>query len=281
MDPVFAAAAAVADGERRAALVTVVGVDGSAPRAAGARMLVYEDGDLVGTVGGGAFEHRLRAEAADAITEGRPRRVRVHLTRELGMCCGGAMDAFVEPLTPAEPLVIYGAGHVGRAVARLAVPLGFQVTLVDDRPEWLEAPGLPEAVARIGRDPRRAVGATARGPRASHLIVTHDHALDQELVEALIGADLRWLGMIGSKTKVNRFHLRLRAAGVSAEALRRLRAPVGFDLGAETPEEIALSVCAELVALRRGKSGPAARLADLADAARDQRLFAAAPTTGG
>jgi xanthine dehydrogenase accessory factor len=281
VDPVFAAAAAVADGDRRAALVTVVGVDGSAPRAAGARMVVYEDGDLVGTVGGGAFEHRLRAEAAAAITDGHPRRVRVHLTRELGMCCGGAMDAFVEPLTPAEPLVIYGAGHVGRAVARLAAPLGFQVTLVDDRPDWLEAPGLPEGVRCVGRDPRRAVGATARGPRACHLIVTHDHALDQELVEALIGEDLRWLGMIGSKTKVNRFHLRLRAAGVSAEALRRLRAPVGLDLGAETPEEIALSVCAELVALRRGKVGPVALLADRADAERDARLFGPPPATSG
>lgn len=277
MDPVFAAAAAIPDGDRRAALVTVVGVNGSAPRSAGARMLVYADGGLVGTVGGGAWEHRLQAEAAAAIEEGRPRRVRAHLTRELGMCCGGAMEAFIEPLDPAEPLVIYGAGHVGRAVARMAAPLGFQISLIDDRPEWLDAEGLPAGVSVLEQDPRRAVPHTARGARSLHLIVTHDHALDQELVEALIGEDVGWLGMIGSRTKVDRFLLRLRAAGVPAERLRRLRAPVGLDLGGERPEEIALSVCAELVARRHGREGPVHRLAALAEAARDPRLLAPSP----
>ena len=273
MDPVFAAAAAVPDGERRAALVTVIGVDGSAPRAAGARMLVFDDGSQVGTVGGGAWEHRLSAEAAGAIADGRPRRVRVHLTRELGMCCGGAMEAFVEPLIPAEPLTIYGAGHVGRAVARWAASLDFQITVVDDRPEWIDPSGLPSGVQRVEQDPRRAVRSTARGPRSLHLVVTHDHALDQELVEALIEEDVGWLGMIGSQTKVNRFLLRLRAAGVAPEALQRLRAPVGLDLGGDRPDEIALSICAELIARRHGRIAPITTLAALATANRDPRLL--------
>lgn len=251
-DPVLLAAALVSQGDRAAALVTVVGVDGSAPRRAGARMLVYEGGGFIGTVGGGAFEHRLRSEAAAALAARCPRRVKVHLTVELGMCCGGAMDALVEPIFPAEPLVIHGAGHVGRAVAGLAAGLGFDVTLVDDREEWISAPGLPPEVRRIEGDSLRLLDGLPRGPRAMHLVVTHDHSLDQALVERLMGVELRWLGMIGSRTKRQRFKLRFAAAGADMARFEAVRCPVGLDIGAETPAEIALSVVAELVALRRG-----------------------------
>ena len=260
-DPVLAAAAAVSMGGQRAALVTVVGVDGSAPRRAGARMLVYEDGGILGTVGGGAFEHRLRAEAAEAITTGQPRRVKVHLTRDLGMCCGGAMDALVEPLAPIEPLVVHGAGHVGREVARLAAAMGFAVTLVDDREEWIAPPEVPDGVRRVEADSRRLLEQLPLGPSAMHLIVTHDHRLDQELVEALMVRDLRWLGMIGSHTKRQKFKLRFAAAGADLARFEAVRCPVGLDIGAETPREIALSIVGELVMLRRtGRAGAEARV---------------------
>lgn len=116
-----------------AALVTVVGVDGSAPRHAGSRMLVFEGGRIVGTVGGGHFEHRLVGIAQEVIRAGVPRRDRVHLSRDLGMCCGGAMDTLIEPLAPVDDLVIHGAGHVSRALAPLAASLGFRLTVVEDR----------------------------------------------------------------------------------------------------------------------------------------------------
>lgn len=256
-----AALAAMADGVP-AALVTVVGVQGSAPRSSGARMLVYADGGIVGTIGGGTFEHRVIAAAVEAIAEGAPRRFAIHLTRDLGMCCGGAMDAYIEPLAVAEHLVLYGAGHVAAATAALAGPLGFNITVVDERDDWLTEARFPNAT-RIEADPRRALDRVPWGPHAYHLIVTHEHALDQDLVEALLPRPFAWLGMIGSRTKVARFFLRLQAAGVDPALFARLAAPVGLDIGAETPEEIAVSIAAELVAVRRRHAGPALPLSQI------------------
>ena len=248
-------------------MVTVVGVMGSAPRASGARMLVYEDGAIVGTVGGGAWEHRLAQEAALAIAEARPRRVAVHLTRDLGMCCGGAMEGFIEPLQLREQLVIYGAGHVGAATAKLASQLQFEVTVLDERPEWLNIERFPEASLHL-KDPRRALDGLPFGPLAYHLVVTHDHGLDQDLIEALLPRPMAWLGLIGSRAKVSRFFLRLRAAGMDEALITRLSAPVGLDIGAETPEEIAVSICAELVRVRRRVTRPAQPLSEISMPAR-------------
>lgn len=259
---VFEAAAAAMRAGRPAAMVTVVGVDGSAPRASGARMLVYADATIVGTVGGGAWEHRLISEAVAAIEEGRPRRVGLHLTRDLGMCCGGAMEAFVEPLRLTEQLVIYGAGHVGAATARLGLGLGFEVTVVDERPEWLDPARLP-GCALVDRDPLRALDLLPQGPLAYHLVVTHSHGLDQDLVEALLPRPLAWLGLIGSRAKVARFLLRYRAAGVDPALFSRLCAPVGLDIGAETPEEIAISIAAELVRVRHKVGRPPIPLSEI------------------
>ncbi len=264
---VFEAAAAAMRAGRPCAMVTVIGVDGSAPRASGSRMLVYADGALEGTVGGGAWEHRLIAEAVDAMRERRPRRVAVHLTRDLGMCCGGAMEAFVEPLRPQEQLVIHGAGHVGAATALLARGLGFAVTVVDERPEWLDAARLPD-IQRVLADPRRVLEELPQGPLAFHLVVTHSHPLDQDLVEMLLPRDLAWLGLIGSRAKVGRFLLRLRAAGMDPALFPRLSAPVGLDIGAETPDEIAVSIVAELVRVRRGVNRPPLPLSEIPLAAR-------------
>ncbi len=238
-----------------AAFVSLTGVAGSTPRSAGARMLVTEN-QAVGTIGGGALEYRAIAEARQAIRTRVPRRFSVHLTRDLGMCCGGMTEVFLDPIVPGEELVIVGGGHVGTAVADLAVKLGFRVSVVDNREEWIAEERFPTEVIRWEADPRRIIGKLPRGPRVAMLILTHDHALDLELVEGLIGEELGWLGMIGSQTKVARFNLRLIAGGIDKETLGRLHAPVGLDIGAESPEEIAVSIAAELVAWRRGRSGP-------------------------
>lgn len=237
---------------QEAALVTVIGVRGSAPRHAGSRMLVLADGSIVGTIGGGAFEFRVIEQARLALAEGAPRRYQVHLTLDLGMCCGGQMEVYIEPLQARDHLYVFGAGHVGAATARLAAALEFAVHVIDERSELLEAATLPADVERIDQSPRRFARQLEVGPRSWLLVVTHDHALDQDLVELFLPQPFAWLGMIGSRTKVQRFRLRLRAAGVDERLFDRLRAPVGLDIGAESPEEIALSIASELVARRRG-----------------------------
>ena len=161
------------------------------------------------------------------------------------------MEAFVEPISPPEHLVIYGAGHVGTATARFAAQLEFTVTVVDDRPDWNAPERFPETVLRVERDPLVALSDLPYGPRAYHLIVTHSHQLDQDLLKHLLTCDAAWLGLIGSRAKIAKFFLRLRAGGADPAGFLHVSAPVGLDIGAQTPEEIAISILAELVRVRR------------------------------
>ena len=233
------------------ALVTVTKIGGSTPRTSGARMLVRADGSAVGTVGGGTFEHRVIGEAIQAIATGVPRTYSVHLTRDLGMCCGGAMEAFIEPLRVQEHLVIYGAGHVGTATARIAHDLGFEVWVCDERDELATPERFPEGTHLLVDDPRRHLDELPWGPHAYHLLVTHSHALDQDLLEHILPRPFGYAGMIGSRAKVAKFFLRFKAAGIDEALFQKISAPVGLDIGAETPEEIAVAICAELVRVRR------------------------------
>lgn len=256
MQVLRAAIAASADG-RPAAMVTVIAENGSTPRSSGARMLVYADGSIVGTIGGGNFEHKCIAQAIEAIEARVPRRYAVHLTRDLGMCCGGAMEVFIEPIQTRDHLVIYGAGHVGTATAHIAARLDdLDVTVVDDREEWIDPARFPDNVTCTEADPRRILDRLPFGPRTYHFIVTHSHPLDQDLVEALLPREAAWVGLIASKSKVTRFFIRLRAAGMDPALFSRLCSPVGLDIGAETPDEIAISVLAELTRVRRGARRP-------------------------
>jgi xanthine dehydrogenase accessory factor len=249
------------------ALATVVGVQGSAPRHSGARMVVWPDGRIVGTVGGGNFEHHVIAAAIEALRDRRPRRYAVHLTRDLGMCCGGAMDVYIEPQAPRERLVIFGAGHVARPTARLADDLGFAVSVVDPRDDLATNERFPNASLRV-EDPRRFARGLAADPNTWILIVTHDHSLDQDLLELLLPQTWAWIGLIGSRAKAAKFFLRLRAAGMDEALFSRVSTPVGLDIGAETPEEIAVAICAELIRVRRGVTRPAAPLSEIPLAAR-------------
>ena len=243
-----------ADAGELVALATVVGVQGSAPRHGGARMVVWPDGRIAGTVGGGTLEHRVIEQARLAMADGRPRRFAVNLTRDLGMCCGGAMEVYIEPQKPTEHLVIFGAGHVALATARQAEGLGFRVTVVDDRDDWNTVERFP-TVERVLGDPREYARGLGGAPNRWVFVTTHEHSLDQDLVEILLARDWAWIGLIGSKTKAARFSLRLRAAGMEPSRFERLRSPVGIDIGAETPAEIAVSVAAEWVRVRRAPAG--------------------------
>lgn len=242
---------------RPAALVTVIAVNGSTPRSAGARMLVYDNGEIVGTIGGGHIEYQVIKEAILAIQSGKPRRYAANLSRDLGMCCGGNMETHIEPIVPHDTLVIYGAGHVATATANLAAQLdNLNVIVVDDREEWIDSERFPSTVQCIEADPRRVLDQMPFGPRSYHFIVTHSHPLDQDLVEMILPKETAWTGLIASRSKVSRFFFRLRAAGMDPALFERLHAPVGIDIGAETPVEIAISVLAEIISVRRKDGMP-------------------------
>ncbi len=237
---------------RSFAMLTVIESRGFTPRKAATHMLLAADGETAGSIGGGAIEHELLREAGAMLASGGPARtVKRHLTQDLGMCCGGEMVVFLEPVDAAPRLFVFGAGYVARPVAALADACGFAVTVIDGRPEWASAGRFPGVAVRC-EDPESAARTLETTPEDYAVVVTHDHALDQRVVKRLLVRPLRFTGMIGSLAKQRKFALRLSAAGFTAEQIARLRTPLGVSIGAQTPEEIAVSVLGELIAVRRG-----------------------------
>ena len=237
---------------RRFVLATVVETRGFTPRGPGAKMLVGPT-DLAGTIGGGAIEDEVVREARALLGRGGTATLRRHLTRELGMCCGGEMAVFLEVMEPAPTLVVFGAGHIAKPLAAVAAGCGFDVTVVDERSDWACEERFPTA-----RIECRAPESFAREWQTTGeefvVITTHDHALDQQIVQYLVARPLRFLGMIGSVPKQRKFALRLKARGFAEEMIARLHTPLGLAIGADTPEEIAVSAVAQMIAVRRGAS---------------------------
>jgi xanthine dehydrogenase accessory factor len=243
-----------------AVLATVVEAVGSTPQSPGARLVVTGDGQQAGTVGGGAFEARVLDEAR-AMLAAEPgagadgpatRLLAINLTTELGMCCGGTMSVFLERIALPARLVVLGAGHIARPLGDLAGRVGFATTVIAGREAWADAARFPTAGAVICDDPEAAVQELTLDADTAVVVVTHHHPLDQALVKALVGSRAGFFGLVGSESKRNKFLMRLRAQGLDDALLARLRSPLGVEIGAVTPEEIALSIVAELVAWRRG-----------------------------
>ena len=254
---VFEALAAALKAGESVALITVIKAQGSTPQKAGRHMLVFPGGRIVGTIGGGTIEHKAMEVAQEALVTGKAQLYRAHLTQDLGMCCGGTMEVFIEPMTQAPNLVLFGAGHVCEALAPMASAAGFRVTVVDEREDFATEARFPSAAQVVCDLPTEALDDLPLGPGSYALIFTHSHRLDEELLKALVDQPFAYLGMIGSKAKVIRFIKRLSARGVSAEALARVHMPIGIQIGAVTPGEIAVSALAELIRVRRlGDSGP-------------------------
>ena len=253
MDPEFfqRLAALSASGESFV-LVTVVGVEGSAPRTIGTRMAVREDGSIIGTIGGGRLEERVREEACELLGSAETRRIELRLGPDLGMCCGGVVEVLLEPQEGAFRLFIFGGGHVARPLAEFASRVAFSVAVNDDRPDFATRERFPSAVTVSCDDHRDHVRDLQTTSRDFVVVVTHDHRSDEAILAELVERDLAYLGVIGSRSKVRKFRLRLKAAGVSTEALDRVHAPIGLDIGAETPEEIAVAIVAHLVQVRSG-----------------------------
>jgi xanthine dehydrogenase accessory factor len=254
---VFAAVVEALERGEPAALVTIVSTTGSTPQRVGAKMLVFADGRSVGTIGGGCYENDAFGKAREAIGNRRPQLVHYELSddfaQETGLICGGQMDVYIEPIEPSPELYVIGAGHVGFHLARLAQEVGFRVHVVDDREKFANRERFPGAVEIVADNIPQWIGQTALPPHAYVVIVTRGHTNDLEALRALAARELRYLGLIGSRAKVARIYDELLANGTPADALKNVHAPIGLDIGAVTPQEIAVSILAELVAVKHGK----------------------------
>lgn len=242
-----------------AALATIVGTRGSTPGRTTMRLLVLGDGTFLGTVGGGCLEAEVYDTALEVIGDEQPRSLQFRLTEQespdSGLMCGGEVTIFVEPITT-PCLWIFGGGHVSKALCQVAALAGFRTTIVDDRADFASTERFPEAHETLGAPYPEAVERMSIQPNSYAVIVTRGHKEDGVVLEALgrrfaAGDHLRFLGMIGSKTKQALLWKQLRAAGIGDDFLATVRTPMGAYLGGKSHEEIAVSVVAELISVRR------------------------------
>jgi xanthine dehydrogenase accessory factor len=242
----------------RAALAIVIRTHGSVPRREGSKMLVFPDGRIEGTVGGGELENRVISESLGALGDSRTRVLHYSLN-DLGDgdpgVCGGEVEVFVEPIGPSPTIVIVGGGHVGKAVGHLAHWLGFRVVVSDDRPEFATSEANPDAdeviLCPMAEIPERV----QINPSTYIMLTTRGVSTDVGGLPALMGTPAAYLGVIGSRRRWELCVKELKQMGVPQEKIDRVTSPMGLELNAETPEEIAVSMMAEIILLRRGGTG--------------------------
>lgn len=243
----------------RAALATVIKAEGSTPRQEGSKMLIRSDGSILGSIGGGRLEGQVCREALVVIREARSKVLHFDLTgqevAEDGMLCGGNTDILIEPIV-AQPIVyIFGAGHISFSISKIAKMVGFAVVVVDNRPEFANRNRFPEADEIFAED-FIEVFTKLKVNKASYIvIVTRGHQFDATVLEWAVTTEAAYIGMIGSKRKKKTVFSHLQSKGVSKDVLEGIHAPIGVDINAETPEEIAVSIMAEIIKVRRGKEG--------------------------
>jgi xanthine dehydrogenase accessory factor len=256
---VFAALGEALSRGEEAALVTIVSSNGSTPQRVGAKMLVFADGHIVGTVGGGCYEHDAIGKAREVLQTRKPATVKYDLNddfaEETGLVCGGQMEVFIEPIEASPAVYIFGAGHVGYYLAKMAHDAGFGVHVIDDRAAFANTERFPFAASVVVDDIPEWLARTTLPATAYAVIVTRGHRNDLDVLRSLAPRELRYMGLIGSRAKVARLYEQVMLeGGVDPNRLERIHAPIGLDLGAVTPQEIAVSITAELIAVRRGKA---------------------------
>ena len=238
------------------ALAIVVKTKGATPRKPGAKMIVLKDGKTIGTMGGGDLEMRVIEGALETMAEGEPRIASFTLDIEKGkldMMCGGELDVYIEPILPKAKLFIFGAGHITRVLAPLIQTAGFQVSVVDDSPDLLQKEKFSEVEDLRLSDMEQFTGELPPDPNTYIVILSRGFSKDEAILCQLIQKDFKYIGMIGSIRKITTMKENLQKQGIPKEAFTKLQAPIGLDIGAETPEEIAISIAAEMIATQRGK----------------------------
>jgi xanthine dehydrogenase accessory factor len=240
---------------RRGAVATITNVRGSIPSFQTAKMLVRDDGSIAGTIGGGCVEAEVWQAAREVMEEEKPRSLTFNLNNnpkyDTGLVCGGTLEVFIEPVLPPALLYIFGAGHVAYNLYKVASIAGFEVTVVDDRSSYASRERFPEAREVIAGD-FEEVTARLDPPESSYIvIVTRGHRDDMRVLRWAVNLPTRYLGMIGSRRKTISIYKELEKEGIPAEKFANVHAPVGLEIGAVTPEEIAVAIVAEMIAVRR------------------------------
>lgn len=240
---------------RRGAVATITTARGSIPSFQTAKMLVRDDGSIAGTIGGGCVEAEVWQAAREVMEKEKPRSLTFNLNNnpkyDTGLVCGGTLEVFIEPVLPPALLYIFGAGHVAYSLYKFAATAGFEVTVIDDRESYANQERFPEAREVIADD-FDAVTARLTVPEGSYIvIVTRGHRDDMRVLRWAVNMRARYLGMIGSKRKTISIYKELEKEGIPAEKFANVHAPVGLEIGAVTPEEIAVAIVAEMIAERR------------------------------
>ncbi len=240
---------------QKCALATIVQARGSIPSYESAKLLVREDGSMLGTVGGGCLEAEVFNAAREAIRTEQPRHLSFNLGQDAaydnGLICGGQLEIFVEPIIPQPRVYVFGAGHISKSLSKVCALAGFATVVVDDRESFANRERFPEADEIFAEEYEELFGKLAITESSYLIIVTRGHRDDLRVLRWAITTPARYIAMIGSKRKVMRLFQELEAEGVSRQAFQRVHAPMGLDIGALTPEEIAVSVAAQMIAVRR------------------------------
>ena len=239
------------------ALVTIIGSEGSSARHLGASMIVTRDRRVIGTVGGAVAELQLIDEAIHAIKEGKPRTVKMPLP-----VCAGTMTCFINVFTSPETLILIGAGHVSQPMAELGKMLGFRVVVIDDRPEYATKERFPEADQLIVHSWDKALTQVAIDENSFIVILTYAGEYDELALRKVINSNAAYIGMIASRSKAKSILARMQRDKVPIDRLRRVTTPIGFDIGAETPAEIAVSTMAQIIMFKKKASGKALSIAE-------------------
>jgi len=241
---------------RRGALATITSARGSIPSFNTAKMLVRDDGSIVGTIGGGCVEADVWQAAREVMEEEKPRTLTFNLNQnpkyDTGLVCGGTLEIFVEPVLPVPVLYLFGAGHVAVNVYQVARLAGFDVIVIDDRETYANRERFPDAREVVAEDFDHAMGRLSPNESSYILAVTRGHRDDMKVLRWAAQSPARYVGMIGSKRKTLAIYKELENEGLSPALFERVMAPVGVEIGAVTPEEIAVAIVAEMIAFRRG-----------------------------
>lgn len=242
----------------RCALATIVEVNGSIPSFESAKMLVRSDGTIVGTIGGGCVEAEVWTAAREVMESGKPRRLRFNLGQDAaydeGLICGGQLEVFIEPVEPQNRAIIFGAGHISKSIAQLTSLIGFNTTVVDNRESFANRERFPEADSVLAGEYEEVFPSLDVNTSSYIIIVTRGHRDDMRVLRWAVATPARYIALIGSKRKVLNVVKELENEGLPRECFDRVYGPMGLNIGALTPEEIAVSVAAEIVAVRRRAS---------------------------